>query len=114
MAEKCIASVNQLSLSHGCGTYSSSTLLTRLLLRRRAQERDSRRSELRGCLTTGRRRAPHSSSPIRPVPTLIRPPALPSPPLFVICLSVEDPKTFDVQRLTIKDHYKINRIRVSR
>jgi len=53
---------------------------------RRAQERDSRWSELRGCLTTGRRRAPHSSSPIRPVPTLIRPPTLPSPPLSVLNL----------------------------
>src|SRR5262245_31111676 len=83
MAQKSTASVNKLSLAHARGTYLISDLLTRLLLKRRAQERDSRRSELRGCLTTGRRRAPHSSSPIRPVPTLIRPPTLPSPPLFV-------------------------------
>src|SRR5215831_17322983 len=83
MAQKSTASVNKLSLAHARGTYLISDLLTRLLLKRRAQERDSRRSELRGCLTTGRLRAPHSSSPIRPVPTLIRPPTLPSPPLSV-------------------------------
>src|SRR5215813_12714540 len=86
MAQKSTASVNKLSLAHARGTYLISDLLTRLLLKRRAQERDSRRSELRGCLTTGRRRAPHSSSPIRPVPTLIRPPTLPSPPLSVLDL----------------------------